>query len=61
MISCYENLGKLELKYGLLGEGLCRSFWVLIFISFRRLKYEGLRREGLRREVDEGFLSLFFK
>lgn len=52
MISRYENSGKLESKHGLLGEGLCRPSWVLTFTSFRKSKYE-----GLRREVDEGFPS----
>lgn len=66
MISHYENSGKLESKHGSLGEGLCRPSWVLTFTSFRKSKYEGLRREGLRREglrreVDEGFPSPLLK
>lgn len=52
MISRYENSGKLESKHGSLNEGLCRPSWVLTFTSFRKSKYE-----GLRREVDEGFPS----
>lgn len=58
MISRYENSGKLESKHGSLGEG---SSWVLTFTSFRKSKYEGLRREGLRREVDEGLPSPLLK
>lgn len=56
MISRYENSGKLESKHGLLGEGLCRPSLVLTFTSFRKSKYE-----GLRREVDEGFPSPLLK
>lgn len=56
MISRYENSGKLESKHGLLGEGLYRPSWVLTFTSFRKSKYE-----GLRREVDEGFPSPLVK